>query len=294
MSRRARGPEPGRCGPLAGLRDVRDRGALVAAEPAAQAGIHAPAAVTADLERLLEVPGQPPVRAGPARAARAARRGPRRRRLAACRRRRRRLARRAAARGPGLSPRDRGDSSRTTAATSARSSGTGASTSTKPLAHLPSARYSGDRRSAPGGPGARAREAHPRAGHADQHVGVGDEGRPYAAGGRVTRDRDMRDARPPRSRDGRGHRLHLQQGAGSLLHPGSARGRDARRPGGAPPSPPRRPGRSWRPRRFPSSRPGTRIRSRPARRPRRRRSPSPVVTACRAPVAFLARRSWSG
>src|SRR4051794_33887431 len=36
-----RGPAPGRGDPLAGLRGIRDRGALVAAETAAQAAIHA-------------------------------------------------------------------------------------------------------------------------------------------------------------------------------------------------------------------------------------------------------------
>ena len=49
------------------------------------------------------------------------------------------------------SPRDRGESSRTAAATSARSPGTGDSTSMKPCAHLRSARYSGDWGSVPGG-----------------------------------------------------------------------------------------------------------------------------------------------
>src|SRR5580700_6091027 len=71
-----RGPEPGWSARHAGLRDIRDRGALMAAESAAHAGIHAPAAVTANLEPLPEVARQPSVRAGPAWVARAVDVGP--------------------------------------------------------------------------------------------------------------------------------------------------------------------------------------------------------------------------
>src|SRR5215469_3964974 len=56
------GPEARRCGGLAGLRDVADRGTIACPEPAAHAGVDAAAAVTPDLEGGPEIGGQPPAR----------------------------------------------------------------------------------------------------------------------------------------------------------------------------------------------------------------------------------------
>jgi hypothetical protein len=75
--------------------------------------------------------------------------------------------------------------------------------------------------------GARAREADSRARYADEHVGAGDQGRPHAARCRVAGDGDVRDAGLAGPGDRRRDDLHLDQRAGALLHPRSARRRDA-------------------------------------------------------------------
>ncbi len=190
----------------------------------------------------------------------------------------------------GVSPRDRGDSSRTTAATSGRSRCGGDSASANPRSHLPSAKYSGDPGSAPAG---RVREPEkltraPGTPMSTSALAVSDAQTPPVVGSPATAMCGMPALLGgcDRRRDG----LHLDQRARAFLHArpaggcdghhreafggGGRDGPDVLAPSAAPSDPPKKP--NSKPIRTQGSPPTV------AR---------PVVTACLVPVLSLAWRS---